>query len=127
MEKVKRILAFEDISVVEALNKAGGMIMIWKSDIVVEEVLQTAFTIEAKIVDKKEGMQWWFIGIYANSNASIRRQKCKALERRKLVWSTRWVLAGDFNDILSNKEKWGGRIRRDSNFMILEILLVLRN
>lgn len=36
--------------------------------------------------------------------------------QRKTLWGDKWILAGDFNDIISNKEKWGGSTRSDRTF-----------
>ncbi|XP_027166019.1 uncharacterized protein LOC113765985 [Coffea eugenioides] len=49
-------------------------------------------------------------------DANIRKHQWKVLTVRQQLWGDKWLLAGDFNDILSNEEKWGGRARDDRSF-----------
>ena len=116
MEKVKNILRFDEMVVVEAMNKAGGMALLWKDEVKILEVLTTAFTIEAHVEDAEVNSDWWFIGIYASCDNQIRKQQWQVIERRKRLWGERWLIAGDFNDIVSNEEKWGGNSRLESSF-----------
>lgn len=116
MEKFKKKLKFEEMVVVEAMEKSGGMTLIWNNNIRMLEVLSSAFTIEAHVVDPETNWDWWFIGIYTSSDAQVRRNQWKVIKQRRILWGDKWLLAGDFNDIISNDEKWGGRIRDDSSF-----------
>ncbi|XP_027096192.1 uncharacterized protein [Coffea arabica] len=116
MEKVKNILRFDEMVVVEAMNKAGGMALLWKDEVKILEVLTTAFTIEAHVEDAEVNSDWWFIGIYASCDNQIRKQQWQVIERLKRLWGERWLIAGDFNDIVSNEEKWGGSSRLESSF-----------
>ena len=87
------------------MNKVGGMIVTWNTDVKVMEVLTTAFTIEVHILDTNNNMDRWFISINANDDDQIRRNQWQVVERRKDLWGTRWIIAGDFNDITSNGKK----------------------
>ena len=61
-------------------------------------------------------MDWWFIGIYASTDNQIKRNQWKVIERRKELWGTRWMIAGNFNGITSNEKKWDGRRRGEGSF-----------
>ncbi|XP_027156321.1 uncharacterized protein LOC113757111 [Coffea eugenioides] len=78
MGKVKNILKFDEIQVVESMNKAGG--------------------------------------IYASCDDQTRKQQWKVIQSRKHLWGDKWLIAGDFNDIVSNAEKWGGNRREEGSF-----------
>ena len=51
MEKEKNILRFDEAVVMEAMNKAGRMALLWKKEVKVKKVLMIAFTIEAQVKD----------------------------------------------------------------------------
>ena len=63
----------DNMFVVEAMNRSGGMALMWSNEAKITEVVGTAFTIEAKIEDEEKKESWWFIGIYASSDYQIRR------------------------------------------------------
>nr|XP_027088506.1 uncharacterized protein LOC113709853 [Coffea arabica] len=116
VDRIARSLRFDNSAVVEAMHKAGGMALLWKEDTQVVAVYQTAFTIEAKIEDMKLNCTWWFIGVYASCDAQIRKNQWEVLKERSRLWGSRFFIAGDFNDILSNEEKWGGVAREERSF-----------
>ncbi|XP_071940051.1 uncharacterized protein [Coffea arabica] len=116
VDRIARGLRFDNSAVVEAMHKAGGMALLWKEDTQVVEVYQTAFTIEARIEDMDLNCNWWFIGVYASCDAQIRKNQWQVLKERSRLWGSRFMIAGDFNDILSNDEKWGGVAREERSF-----------
>ncbi|XP_071905690.1 uncharacterized protein [Coffea arabica] len=111
MKKVQKILRFKKSVIVEAMDRKEGMALFWNNDIEVRKVVTTALIIEALVIDPDTQIEWWFIGVYMRCDAYIRKQQWKVLTVRKQLWGDKWLLAGDFNDILSNEEKWGGRAR----------------
>ena len=116
IDRIARRLRFENSVVVEAMNRAGGMAMFWSRDTNILEVNTTAFTIVAKIEDSDSNCIWWFVGLYASCDSLIRREQWRVISRRKRLWGDRFLIAGDFNDILSNEEKWGGVVREERSF-----------
>ncbi|XP_071921851.1 uncharacterized protein [Coffea arabica] len=90
------------------MDRKEGMALFWNKDIEVREVVTTALTIEALVFDPELQIDWWFIGVYMSCDANIRKQQWKVLTARRQLWGDKWLLAGDFNDILTNEEKWGG-------------------
>ena len=89
MEKVRRQLRFDEGVVVESMNKAGGMTVMWSFEVRVLEVKTTAFTMEVHIMDTNNNEDWWFIGIYASTDDQIRRKQWEVIERRKVLWGIR--------------------------------------
>ncbi|XP_071933724.1 uncharacterized protein [Coffea arabica] len=116
MERIRRQLRFEQCEVVESMNKAGGMMVMWNYEVTVVEIKTTAFTMELHIMDTDKNEDWWFIGIYASIDDQIRRKQWEAVQRRNVLWGPRWIITGDFNNITSNEEKWGGRKREQGSF-----------
>ena len=108
MEKLQKQLRFEESVVVESMNKSGGMTVMWSNEVQVMDVVTTAFTVDVHIMESKANVDWWFKGIYASTDDQIRRNQWEVIERRKVLWGQRWLISRDFNDIVSNDEKWGG-------------------
>ena len=116
MDRVREKLNFENSCVVESMNRSRGMTLMWKDEVKIKEILKTAFTIEAHVEDFETKTAWLFIGIYASYDKLTKKSQWKVIQDRKQLWGGRWIIAGDFNDILSNKEKWGGRWREEKSF-----------
>ena len=108
LDRIARSLRFDNSAVVEAMHKAGGMAVFWKEGTQVLEVNLTAFTIEVRLEDDDKHCDWWFIGVYASCDGQIRNEQWRVLRNRSRLWGDRYMIAGDFNDIVSNGEKWGG-------------------
>ena len=89
MEKVRRQLRFDEGVVVESMNKAGGMTVMWSSKVRVLEVKTTVFTIDVHIMDTDNNEVWWFIGIYASTDDQIRSKQWEVIERWKVLWGIR--------------------------------------
>ncbi|XP_027171734.1 uncharacterized protein LOC113771340 [Coffea eugenioides] len=101
---------------VESMNRSGGMALMWKEEVKIKQVIKAAFTIEAHVEDRETKTTLWFIGIYASCDNLIRKSQWKVVKDRKKLWGEKWIIAGDFNDILSNEEKWEGRWREENSF-----------
>lgn len=86
------------------------MAMFWAADCKVLNVLSTTSTIEMHILDEEKGEDSWVIGIYASCDDKIRKMQWDVVNRRKRLWGSKWIIAGDFNYSLKPR-KVGGRIR----------------
>lgn len=117
MEKVRRRISFDSMEVVETMGKVGGMTVFWNKEDNIKKVVTTSFTMEILIGGEGNQEDRWCIGTYASVNNKIRKEQWKVINRRKVLWGTKWLLIGDLNDIKSNEEKWGGRIREDWTFV----------
>lgn len=116
MRRFMRKMGYDDIAVVDPVGKAGGLAVMWKHDIQIENVLCTECSIEIKILDRKVGLSWWGVFVYGSTNANKRRSQWEMLTSRKSIWGEYRVVMGDFNDLVSNCEKWGGRVREEWSF-----------
>ncbi|XP_071920784.1 uncharacterized protein [Coffea arabica] len=116
MKNVKKRLNFDDSAVVDSVGKAGGLALFWKHWIKMIEVEVSSFYITARMMDMEARCEWAFIGVYASTDDKQRRSQWRELEGKMNQWGERWIIAGDFNDILTNWEKWGGRQRPEWSF-----------
>nr|XP_027090317.1 uncharacterized protein LOC113711350 [Coffea arabica] len=106
----------ENSYVINSKGKAGGLALFWNAEITLGNVYGTDWYIAAEVVDENNNDHWWMVGIYASTEESIRKQQWKEIEEKKREWGDKWILVGDFNDICSNGEKWGGRERAEGSF-----------
>ncbi|XP_071906076.1 uncharacterized protein [Coffea arabica] len=116
MERARSRLRFDHSVAVDSMHRSGGMALFWKQEVNVIAVNKTVFTIEAHIVDRSKQIEWWLVGIYASCDAAVRKNQWQVLNARKWPWGQKWIVAGDFNDIVSNDEKWRGRRRDEWSF-----------
>lgn len=116
IEKVRRKLGFDKVVWVDPVGIAGGMALFWKGSVQVKQVLKTTCSIEVEVEDDVTGKCWWVICIYLSTVLRVRKAEWQFLSDRRLVWGDSWVMVGDYNDIVGNQEKWGGRWRGDWTF-----------
>ncbi|XP_071921715.1 uncharacterized protein [Coffea arabica] len=121
IDVVMKQIQFDRNVVVEPEGRAGGLAMFWKQEVKVREVYTSECSIEIKIYDEEVRDEWWCIGLYASTDDGIRRGQWEFLEERMKVWGDKWMMIEDFNDIISNGEKWGGggRTRSEGSFRCL--------
>lgn len=110
MEKIKKRIKYDNIFVVNPSSKAGGLAIFWNCDLKIDKILFTDFTIEVKVAANLESGSWWCICVYGNSKVAIRQKQWEVLSERRRLWNNKMVFIGDFNDIISNEEKSGGRV-----------------
>ncbi|XP_027090153.2 uncharacterized protein [Coffea arabica] len=101
---------------VEGGDGRGGLAVLWKQELRVKKVLFTSFTIELLIEDEETRVNWWCICVYASTDVGIRREQWEVVTRKSVLWGEYWAVIGDFNDITSNDEKWGGIKRAEIRF-----------
>ena len=116
MECVKQKLNFEDSVIINSVGKARGLALFWKHWIKVIEVELVGFYITARMMDMEARCEWTFVGIYASTDDRMRRSQWRELESKMNQWGEKWIIAGDFNDILANGEKWGGKTKTRVEF-----------
>ncbi|XP_071918831.1 uncharacterized protein [Coffea arabica] len=105
MEKVKQKLKFDKSAIVDSAGRAGGLTLFWKHWIKVIEVELAGFYITARMMDMKARCEWTFVGIYASTDDRRRRSQWRELESKMNQWGEKWIIAGDFNDILEIKQR----------------------
>lgn len=110
-------LPFEGAYHTETIGFAGGIWLLWRSDIVDVEILSaTGQEIYTLIRVNPSSPPWLLFAIYASPRFVDR---CVLWDNLKIIANSHnipWVVMGDFNDMVSQDEKFGGILSIDVEF-----------
>ncbi|CAA0823185.1 Unknown protein, partial [Striga hermonthica] len=94
----------------------GGLLVMWDLETEVKQIISNDLCIQMELRGEGFSSGVWMIFVYMNSDKAIRRRQWEFLIDKKMNWGTCWMIAGDWNDIISNEEKRGGLRRLESSF-----------
>ncbi|XP_041016205.1 uncharacterized protein LOC121258730 [Juglans microcarpa x Juglans regia] len=97
---------------INPLGRKGGLALFWemKDDVVIKSYSQ--WHINAFVKGGGDG-SWLFIGFYGHPDASKRWQLWELLKQLSPPEGGAWCVARDFNEVLSQNEKWEGNRREE--------------
>ncbi|KAL6228109.1 hypothetical protein ACLB2K_002063 [Fragaria x ananassa] len=91
-------------------SRVGGLALLWTTDTKVSLLSYSDFHIDVMVGETTD--QWRFTGIYVQPKAELRHLSWSLIRRLHGNCDVAWVLGGDFNEIVSLKEKEGGNMIR---------------
>ncbi|KAA3461963.1 reverse transcriptase [Gossypium australe] len=98
----------EGCLVVDASGKSGGLVMMWNEGTKVEIQSYSCNHIESLIHDENDN-PIQFTGFYGNTDPNNRKRSWDMIKRVGRSVKEKRIIGGDFNAILENSEKGGGR------------------
>lgn len=105
---VVKSLGFSCFEVVDPIGFSSGLWLLWNDNKVRVEVISTIDqSISASIAWPGQN-PWLFTTIYAKPWSSKRKKLWEYLNFVSKCHQLPWILAGDFNDMLSYDDKLGG-------------------
>jgi len=103
-------LPFQGAIHIDSIGFAGGLWFLWDPDRVeVTFLASTEQEIHTLVKVNSSSLNWIFTAIYASPR---HRERCMLWNNLNTVANSHnlpWIIAGDFNELLSNDEKLGGR------------------
>ena len=111
---LQKSLGYDKLFTVEPNGLSGGLAVMWKDSYNVEILSSDKRIIDMKI--SSGPLDFFLSCIYGDPVRARRQVVWDRLVDIGLVRDTAWVLAGDFNEIMSNEEKLGGEERSESTF-----------
>ncbi|KAK3193075.1 hypothetical protein Dsin_024385 [Dipteronia sinensis] len=97
--KFRDNFGFYDIFFVDSTGCSGGLMLLWKKELVVTILSFSAGHIDARI-QMEDGFLWRFSGFYGDPVPSNRANSWALLRRLRAVDCLSWVCRGDFNELL---------------------------
>ncbi|XP_075076902.1 uncharacterized protein LOC142163507 [Nicotiana tabacum] len=92
-----------------------GIVVMWKDNLVKQEaVCTTPHGVHATIKVAPDDSKWLFSAIYASGHIHDRIRFWQSLEDMATVYKGNWFVAGDFNEVLKARDKFGGNNTNNS-------------
>lgn len=111
---LRKRLGYDHVITVEPVGLSGGLAVMWKDSYQV-----VVLSSDKRIIDLKVtcGASSFFLScVYGDPVMARRQEVWDRLTALGLLRDEAWLLAGDFNELLSNEEKSGGAVRSESSF-----------
>ncbi|XP_040986473.1 uncharacterized protein LOC121234570 [Juglans microcarpa x Juglans regia] len=118
VEGIRRKVGFEQCFVVDPVGNGGGLSLLWKDEVEVEIVNYSRWHVNAWVMDGELRKRWLFTGFYGHLETAKRKSSWELLQQLKPEGQVPWCVAGDFNEITCQMEKWGGKQREESQMML---------
>ncbi|KAK4381552.1 putative mitochondrial protein [Sesamum angolense] len=96
---------------VESQGRSGGLALLWHKLLSVQLQSFGHHHIDATIYPESETEAWRFTGFYGFADVACRQRSWDLLSTLKNQSRRAWLIVGDFNEILDDSEKIGGRQR----------------
>jgi hypothetical protein len=119
-KKITDTLPFDGAIHADTIGYAGGLWLLWDSAVVDVSVLAaTEQEIHAVVKVRSSNFSWLLSAIYASPRFLERKILWDNLSQVASLHNLPWLLAGDFNEVLSSEDKFGGlpvNLRRSQLF-----------
>ena len=111
MERIKNRIGFANGLIMPSVGRSGGIALHWTREINLEVKSYTRFHVNAIILETNSDYKWRLIGFYSHPETHKRYESRHLLAFLNNQFQLPWLCLGDFNEILSMDEKFGGANR----------------
>ncbi|XP_074360397.1 uncharacterized protein LOC141700593 [Apium graveolens] len=108
IESICKAVFFNGCFVVESQRHGGGLTLLWKNEGGVEIKGSSNHYIDFEVCCDQVG-RWRYTGFYGCPERQRRRESWQILRDPAAESQLPWCLIGDFNDMMHEHEKQGGR------------------
>ncbi|KAL0001323.1 hypothetical protein SO802_015104 [Lithocarpus litseifolius] len=117
LDYVKDRIQFDKKLFVPRVSNGGGLVLYWKISVEIDIVSSSVNHIDV-IVNKNSGDPWRFTGFYGEPETHKRQESWDLLRSLYGQSSLLWLCVGDFNEIVKQSEKLGGRLKSYAQMQI---------
>ncbi|XVE89269.1 hypothetical protein DITRI_Ditri19aG0189600 [Diplodiscus trichospermus] len=98
----------QDFKISAEVVDSGGLVLMWRVEINLEIMSYSRNHIDSRIKGEADDRVWRFIGVYEEPETGKRKHTWELLRWLGSQNDLPWFCIGNFNEILSVDEKWGG-------------------
>ena len=109
---LQQSLGYDHLFTVEPVGLSGGLAVMWKDSYSVSVLSSDKRIIDMEV--KLGSIKFFLTCVYGDPVTAKRQEVWDRLVDIGLVRDEAWILAGDFNELMSNEEKLGGAVRSDA-------------
>ncbi|XP_042983334.1 uncharacterized protein LOC122312737 [Carya illinoinensis] len=111
VEKIRNILGLTHSFVVDSRGKSGGLAMLWSENTNASLFSYSRHHISLELLSEEGASKCHVTGFYGDSVVEKRRACWDLLRVLRPESNCPWLCMGDFNELLSNEEKYGAADR----------------
>lgn len=109
-KEITERLPFQGAIHTDTIGFAGGLWLLWDPDRVeITNLASTEQEIHVLVQVRSSDLSWFFTAIYASPRLRERHLLWNNLSAVANTHNLPWLMAGDFNELLSTNDKLGGR------------------
>jgi hypothetical protein len=121
---LQRQLGFPNASVVKAEGLSGGLLLMWRRDVVVEELSKSMSHIDILLTcDRLKVVQWRLTGFYGEPRRERRKNSWHLMRFLRAQSASPWLCVGDFNEVMQAEEHFGVREREQWQMMAFQEMM----
>ena len=105
MERIQNRIGFANGLFVSSYGRSGGLALIWTRETDLEIKSFSNHHIDAVVTEANSNYKWRITGFYGHPQAHLRQFSWDLFAYLKNQYQLPWICFGDFNEILSMKEK----------------------
>lgn len=109
IEKILKRTALSKFTTAEANGSAGGISVIWDDTEVTVEPISWDDQVVQLLIKQDDHPLWFLSAIYASPKPNFRTHMWHYLRCIGTGLNLPWLLTGDFNQVLEDRDKRGGR------------------
>jgi len=124
MDRIKNKIGFANGLIVSSNGRSGGLALLWSKKVDLEIKSYTKNHIDAVVTEIDNGFKWRVTGFYGHPDTHKRYESWNLLAFLHNQFQLPWVCFGDFSEILSMEEKFGGVTRSQQKCQVLGTWLI---
>lgn len=109
MHFLKTSLGFYDCFALSCNGHKGGLCLLWRTNLKISVLVANQSLLHVYIEPVNNSQPWLFTGIYGPPNPQARKNLWNDFNSIVPSHNHPWLLMGDFNEILNQMEKKGGK------------------